>query len=69
MWEGRDERGDDDDDDDDVFSFGVFVDGERGEGARDDDDDATRRVDDDAHVEEKDGTSGGRGRNDGRRRG
>lgn len=56
MWEGHDERGD-------VFvfvfvSFGVFVDGERGAGAKDDD----------AHVEE-DGTSGGRGRNDGRRRG
>jgi hypothetical protein len=62
VWEGHDERGD-------VFvfvfvSFGVFVDGERGAGAKDDD--ATRRVDDDAHVEE-DGTSGGRGRNDGRR--
>jgi len=61
VWEGREERGDDDDDD--VLSLGVFVDGERGEGARDDDDD------DDARVEEKDGTSGGRGRNDGRRRG
>lgn len=64
MWEGHDERGDVF-----VFSFGVFVDGERGAGAKDDDDDATRRADDDANVEEEDGTSGGRGRNDGRRRG
>ena len=44
MWEGHDERGDDDDV---FFPFGVFVDGERGEGARDDDDanDRRRRVD------------------------
>jgi len=56
-----------DDGDDEIVLFVVSVDGERGECASDDD--ATRRVDDDALVAEKDGTSGGRGRSDGRRSG
>jgi hypothetical protein len=59
---------DTDDGDDEIVLFVVSVDGERGECASDDDG-ANGRMGDDARVAEKDGTSGGRGRRDGRRSG